>query len=656
MDAEATITVRDALALPALRRGLPEVVAAGENLDRPVRWVHAGEVPDIASLLKGGELLLTTGLGIGARPAEQRAFVRNLAERGIAALVVELGGRFSGRLPGPLLDTARDRGLPLVQLHRQVPFVTVTEEIHTEIVNGHYAMLRSAEEVHRRCTELLLRGGGAPDVLRLLAGFAGNPVFLETPDGRLLYAASPAAPESPAAAPHTAAVSAGPGPAADAVQIWDRLRRRRAEPGPPSGPGAPGAAFRGGAAADARETDVRRSEAPAAHGVKSDGGKADDGKAGSARSDGRKAGGAGPDGRKADGAGPDGRGSGLTGTAGAASGHSEPAGTGAGIRGGCVVDIPGGGAGPGSVRARLVVLPVDRPLAPVHRIAAERTAGLLAVVLMQARQEEELAARGRGDFLTDLAEGRTAAADAPAQARVLGFRPADGGLLLPVVMRLPAELMPAGDWAVLVRAAQEELTTVGLPVLLGVRPVEGRVPLLLGLRSEGERAAAADRVAAALRAAVERAGLPRSGAAPPVVVVGVPGGWSGAGAGLRHAAEAAAAAQGLPDRPWHDARRLDIDLLLWRLREHPDLAAFVDRAIGPLLAHDRGSRPALLPTLEAYLAHAGRKAETARELHLNRQTLYDRLARIAQLLAADLDDPQTVLGLNLALQARRLTR
>ncbi|WP_179890015.1 CdaR family transcriptional regulator, partial [Streptomyces sp. rh206] len=139
------------------------------------------------------------------------------------------------------------------------------------------------------------------------------------------------------------------------------------------------------------------------------------------------------------------------------------------------------------------------------------------------------------------------------------------------------------------------------------------------------------------------------------VVVGVPGGWAAAGAGLRHASETATAAQGLDDRPWYDARRLDIDLLLWRLRDHPDLAAFVDRAIGPLREHDRTSRPPLLPTLQAYLAHAGRKAETARDLHLNRQTLYNRLARIGELLGTDLDDPQTVLALSLALRARRHT-
>src|SRR5690606_1384133 len=110
--------------------------------------------------------------------------------------------------------------------------------------------------------------------------------------------------------------------------------------------------------------------------------------------------------------------------------------------GSALIDVPGGGPGSGP-RARLVLLPVRGRLLPVHRMAAERAADILAVVLMQARQEEELAARGRGDFLTDLAEGRISAQDAPAQARVLGFKPGDSPLL-PVVMRLGDALSPHG--------------------------------------------------------------------------------------------------------------------------------------------------------------------------------------------------------------------
>ncbi|MFE4062340.1 PucR family transcriptional regulator ligand-binding domain-containing protein, partial [Streptomyces sp. NPDC059096] len=443
MGTQGGITVRRALELPGLRDGLPEVVACAEALDRTVRWVHAGEAPNIASLLKGGELLLTTGLALGSRPAEQRAFVRRLADRGIAALVVELGARFD-RLPPALVDAARTAGLPLVQLHREVPFVSVTEEIHTEIVNGHYALLRQAEEVHRRCTEALLGGGGVERVLRILAEFAGNPVFLETAEGRLLYAAAPG--QDPAAA--------------DPLEVWTGLRGRRAAraAGPPTGA--------------------------------------------------------------------------------------------------VLVDVAGGGHGTGAVRARLVIPAVAAAPLPVHRLAAERAAGLLAVVLMQARQEDELAARGRGDFLTDLAEGRIRAEDAPARARVLGFRPGDGPLL-PVVMRLGqggtagresgAGLPSAWSGALPAGVLLEELASVGVPVLLGVRPVEGGVPVLLGLRSEAERTAVADRVAAALRAGVARAGLERPGAPPPGVGVGVAGGGAAAGASLRPPAETAPPAPGLPD-------------------------------------------------------------------------------------------------------------
>ncbi|MFJ6751222.1 PucR family transcriptional regulator [Streptomyces sp. NPDC091266] len=533
---EAEITVRRALELPALRRGLPEVLAGEDRLDRAVRWVHAGEVPHIASLLKGGELLLTTGLGLSSRPTEQRAFIRKLADREIAALVVELGSRFES-LPSAMVDSARDCGLPLIQLHREVPYVTVTEEIHTEIINSHYTLLRRADEILRRCTDVLLRGGGAPEVLRLLAVFTGNPLCLEAPDGSPLYAAGPDGDDD----------SGGPADA-DPLLAWEGLR----------------------------DTGVR-------------------------------------------------------------------------------IDVPGGGHGPDAVRARLVLLPVNTPLAPVHRITAERAADLLAVVMLQSRQEEVLAARGRGDFLADLSEGRISATEAPAQARLLGFRPGSDPVL-PVVMRLPAGLPTPGSWALLAQALRTELAAPGVPVLLGVRPVEGRVPVLVALRAGQDRDALADRIAEALRAGVVRAGLDRPAAHRPVVVVGTAGDWAAAGPGLRHAAEAAAAAQGLPDQPWYDARRLDIELLLWRMREHGEqgvLTDFVERAIGPLLAHDRGARQPLLPTLEAYLASAGRKAETARDLNVNRQTLYDRLARIAHLLGTDLDDPQTVLGLRLALRARR---
>jgi len=51
--------------LASLLRSTPlklTVLAGGDRLDAPVRWVHTSELDDPGPYLEGGELLLTTGL------------------------------------------------------------------------------------------------------------------------------------------------------------------------------------------------------------------------------------------------------------------------------------------------------------------------------------------------------------------------------------------------------------------------------------------------------------------------------------------------------------------------------------------------------------------------------------------------------------------
>jgi purine catabolism regulator len=161
-------------------------VAGRSGLDRPIRWAHSGEVPNIARLLKGGELLLMTGMGVGRTAAEQRRFMGGLVDRGIAGVIVELGHVFSS-LPPPFVEPAEAGGVPLVELHREVMFVEVTEEVHSSILSHQLAVLRRGDELHRRFTELLLDGSGIPEILATLAATIGNPVVLEKLGEGVLY-------------------------------------------------------------------------------------------------------------------------------------------------------------------------------------------------------------------------------------------------------------------------------------------------------------------------------------------------------------------------------------------------------------------------------------------------------------------------------------
>ncbi|WP_310720330.1 PucR family transcriptional regulator ligand-binding domain-containing protein, partial [Conexibacter sp. JD483] len=396
------ITVRRALELPALRAGLPELLAGAGQLDRPLRWVHAGEVRNIAALLTGGEMLLTTGMGIGARAAEQRRFTQALAARGAAALVIELGTVFA-EPPAALVDAAAAQELPLIVLRREIPFVAVTEAIHTELVSAQYALLRRGEQIQRELTELMLDGEGIPAVLAALAATLRAPVFLEDPHGRLL---SHALPE---------------GFGGDPLERWEAARR----------PGAPAA----------RATTVRM---------------------GASTQDGR-----------------------------------------------------------------LLVAELRSPNDALAGVALDQAAAVVALALLRARQEEELAARERGSLLVSLADGRVAPA-AVGRALLAAGLARVPQLLLPLAAVVDAP--PAGaDWDAALRDWQRLLADRGWEAVAGRRGDSAAVLALISLRGDDDRARAADAAAELLRGALVR----RVGAERVVVAAGRACAPEAAGAELR---------------------------------------------------------------------------------------------------------------------------
>ena len=128
------LTLREVLALDPVRAAEPELLAGEGALDRPVRWVHSSEVYEGANFLDGGELLLTNGFGLtDADEQVRRRYVRELAARGAAGLAVEVG-RSLPSMPAEVTDEARRLNLPLLSLHRVVPFVRITEAANRAIV------------------------------------------------------------------------------------------------------------------------------------------------------------------------------------------------------------------------------------------------------------------------------------------------------------------------------------------------------------------------------------------------------------------------------------------------------------------------------------------------------------------------------------------
>src|SRR3954465_13726003 len=158
------LSLADVLELPVVRRALPEIRVGELALEREVRWAHVIEMPDPDDLLKGGELVLTTGLGAGSDPVHQAAWTASLIEQGLAALAVELGSSWRDVPPAVVAGCAR-AGVPVVAFHRPVRLGEITGAVHGAVCTARFALLARGEEIHRRFTELILQGRGAPEIL-----------------------------------------------------------------------------------------------------------------------------------------------------------------------------------------------------------------------------------------------------------------------------------------------------------------------------------------------------------------------------------------------------------------------------------------------------------------------------------------------------------
>jgi purine catabolism regulator len=117
-----------------------ELVSGEDAAQAPVRWVHSTELQDPTPWLRGGELLLTTGIQLDS-PKSQRELIERLADHEIAGLGFGTGFKHK-RLPAALVTAARKRSFPLFEVPYELPFIAITERAFAQLVNERYEMLQ----------------------------------------------------------------------------------------------------------------------------------------------------------------------------------------------------------------------------------------------------------------------------------------------------------------------------------------------------------------------------------------------------------------------------------------------------------------------------------------------------------------------------------
>jgi purine catabolism regulator len=117
-----------------------KLLSGEESAHGQVRWVHSTELLDPTPWLRGGELLLTTGLQLQSAKV-QRELIARLAEHEIGGLGFGTGFAHK-RLPAALADEARKRDFPLFEVPYELPFIAITERVFAQLLDERYEMLQ----------------------------------------------------------------------------------------------------------------------------------------------------------------------------------------------------------------------------------------------------------------------------------------------------------------------------------------------------------------------------------------------------------------------------------------------------------------------------------------------------------------------------------
>jgi PucR family transcriptional regulator, purine catabolism regulatory protein len=155
------------------------VIAGKNGVNRPVLWLHNAGVPDAPYWLNGGELVMTTMLNMPEDMEEQRDYIRQMAKKDVAGLVLTVG-RYIETIPDHLIEVANALDFPLIEIPYTARFVDIAKAVNERIAQENMDMVQRSLHIHQTLTNLVLEGGSFPHLATKLAELLEHSISIET--------------------------------------------------------------------------------------------------------------------------------------------------------------------------------------------------------------------------------------------------------------------------------------------------------------------------------------------------------------------------------------------------------------------------------------------------------------------------------------------
>lgn len=168
------ITIADLVADPQL--GLKLRSGGGTLLQRPVEWAAATELVDPSQFLTGGELVCTTGMRLRSIRSI-RTFLEAVRQAGSCGVAFGVGFTHA-EIPEVLLDEARRRDLPVLEVPAKLSFTAIARKVAAAQATQEFARLESQHRRQQRLVEALLGDGGIGAMLDRLGHDTGAHIAL----------------------------------------------------------------------------------------------------------------------------------------------------------------------------------------------------------------------------------------------------------------------------------------------------------------------------------------------------------------------------------------------------------------------------------------------------------------------------------------------
>ncbi|WP_431027660.1 PucR family transcriptional regulator [Lysinibacillus sp. LZ02] len=163
-----------------------KVIAGHKGLHRSVKWTHILEITDFDKFINGGELILTTGLGLQLEIDRQIAYVQNLIHHNAAALCIEIGHYFD-YVPEQLIRIADEHAFPIIIFEKTVRFIDITQDLHAFIINQYQQTLTQLDSMSKIFMKLSLMPNGIMKILNVLHEHTNAHLFFIADESKNVY-------------------------------------------------------------------------------------------------------------------------------------------------------------------------------------------------------------------------------------------------------------------------------------------------------------------------------------------------------------------------------------------------------------------------------------------------------------------------------------